>query len=204
MIHVTLASKEGRRDRWEIRVEGERWRDVHRTIFGSKPCFPPCQKGNDIQSIFDEYEYRRVKNYVLWLISKRSYHSEQLFKMLRERLVQEKTMQRVKQELQAAGFLNDEAWLKSFLQIQGRKYGLPILLSKLRSKGLSAETLRSIVDNVRSPEEEHLAIRNLLEKRYRSIDLKDYKVRRRVFAVLMRKGFSYERIQEVLKENAEL
>ena len=97
---------------------------------------------SDFQAVFDGYEYRRVKNYVLWRLSKQSYHSEQLSKLLRERLVQDKTIHHVITELQDAGYLDDEMWLKVFLRSQQKRYGLPLILSKLRAKGLSTHTLQ--------------------------------------------------------------
>lgn len=176
------------RDRWEILIDGEKWGEVHRTIFGKKPSFPPIC--SDFQEIFDAYEFRRVKNYLLWLLSKQSYHSQQLAKMLRERLVQQKTIVLALKDLQDAGFLDDEGWLNSFIQIQKKKYGLPIILSKLRAKGITSYHLEE-----KDPQDELLAIQQLLQTRYRNKDLTDFKTRQKVFAALMRKGFSYDNIR---------
>lgn len=197
-MQVSFVPKAGRREYWEIHVEGERWRDVHRTIFGAKPLFPSVSAADDLQAIFDAYEYRRVKSYVLWRLSKQSYHSEHLSKQLRERLVQEKTIQVVLKGLQDAGYLDDDIWLKSFLRSQQKRYGLPMILSKLRIKGLSSETLQQIDVDWGEPEEELQAIRHLLQTRYHKKDLADYKTRQKVIAALMRKGFSYEKVKDAM------
>ena len=70
-----------------------------------------------------------------------SYHSEHLAKILRDRLVQSKTIDRLLDEFKAAGYLDDEAWLESFKRIQQKRYSLPLILTKLQAKGLSKETL---------------------------------------------------------------
>ena len=44
-MQVSFVPKEGRRERWEIFVEGEKMEEVHRTIFGAKPLFPPISSG---------------------------------------------------------------------------------------------------------------------------------------------------------------
>lgn len=198
-MQVHFVVKEGLRERYEIIIDGEKWRDVHRTVFGAKPRFPTIPIGSDVETLFDEYEYRRTKNYALWRLSKQSYHSEQLSKMLRERLVQEKTIHRVLTELQEAGFLNDEAWLNAFINSQQKRYGLPIILSKLRLKGISRQTIQQLSENCKDPDEEMRAIQHLLQTRYRSKDLKDYKTRQKVFAALMRKGFTIDQIKLALQ-----
>lgn len=197
-MKVSFVPKEGRRELWQILVDDEDWRDVHRTIFGAKPLFPPLAPGSDFRAIFDGYEHRRVKNYVLWRLSKQSYHSEQLSKMLRERLVQEKTIHSVLKELQESGYLDDEAWLKAFVRSQQKRYGLPLILSKLRMKGLSAQTLQHLSEDRSNPEDELDAIRHLLQTRYRLKDLADYKTRQKVFASLVRKGFSFDQVKAAL------
>jgi regulatory protein len=120
-MQVTFRPKEGNRDHWEIVVDDEKWREVHRAIFGRKPIFPSLPSEDKLQSVFDTLEYRRVKGYVLWRLSTQSYHSEQLAKLLRDRLVQTHTIQRVLQEYQGMGFLDDEAWLQSFMRIQQKR-----------------------------------------------------------------------------------
>ena len=200
-MKVSFVPKEGRRERWQIIVDGEEWREVHRTIFGAKPVFPPLSQDSDFQAIFDGYEHRRVKNYVLWRLSKQSYHSEQMSKMLRERLVQERTIDSVLKELQESGYLDDEAWLKAFVRSQQKRYGLPIILSKLRMKGLSVGTLQHLSEDRGNPEGELEAIRHLLQTRYRLKDLTDYKIRQKVFASLVRKGFSFDQVKAAIAQN---
>ena len=104
----------GKKDRWDILFEGEKWREVHRTIFGAKPIFPIFHSKSELKLIFDTYEYRRVKNYVIWRLSKQGYHSEQLAKLLQERLVQTKTINQVLHECRETGLLNDDVLASGF------------------------------------------------------------------------------------------
>jgi regulatory protein len=175
------------RDRWEIVIEGECWKEVHPTIFGKKPLFPPFKPDN-LQEIFDAYETRRVKSYLLWLLSRQSYHSDQLKKMLREKLVQPKTIDAALDNLQKGGYLDDEGWLKSFIGTQKKRMGLPLIQAKLRAKGIRVNSVEFGI------EDEGDAIRHLLETRYHSKDLSDFKIRQKVIASLMRKGFKYSSI----------
>lgn len=194
-MQVTFKAKEGNRDRWEIWIDQEKWREVHQAIFGKKPQFPPIPSIEELSAIFDAWEYQRVKNYVIWRLSAQSYHSEQLAKLLRERLVQPKTSKRVLQEYQERGLLDDQAWLQSFMRLQQKRYSLNFILSKLRSKGFSNETLQQFAEDWRNPEEEFQALQHLLSKYAHSKNLSDYKERQKVFAALARKGFSFTEIQ---------
>jgi regulatory protein len=172
---------------------------VHRAIFGRKPTFPPLFAEKDLQSTFDAFEYRRVKNYVLWRLSTQSYHSEQLAKLLRDRLVQSHTIDHVLQEYREMGFLDDDSWLQSFMRMQQKRYSLRFILNKLRAKGISSETIQRLAREWENPKEELQAIHHLLKTRYRSKDLTQYKSRQKVIAALVRKGYTFDQIQAALK-----
>jgi regulatory protein len=197
-LKVTFQPKHGNRDRWEILVDGEKWIEVHRAIFGRKPSFPPLSHQENLQSVFDAFEYRRVKGYVLWRLSTQSYHSEQLAKLLRERLVQHGTIDRVLKEYQEMSFLDDDAWLQSFMRIQQKRYSLRVIVSKLHAKGLSTKTIQRVAKEWKNPEEEMEAIQHLLKTRYRTKDLSQYQDRQKVIAALMRKGYTFDQIQMAL------
>lgn len=197
-MKVIFQHKKSNKDYWEILIDGEKWREVHRAIFGRKPSFPSISK-DGLSSTFDELEYRRVKNYVLWRLSKQSYHSEQLARLLQERLVQNCTIGRVLQEYKEKGFLNDEAWLQSFMQSQQKRYSLRFILNKLRAKGLSLETIQQLAKEWNNPKEELHAIRHLLKTRYHLKDLTQYKTRQKVIVALMRKGYTFEQVQAALE-----
>lgn len=200
---VTFKPKEGNKDRWIIFLGEEKWREVHRSIFGRHPVFPPLSSECLLQSTFDALEYRRVKGYVLWRLSKQSYHSEQLAKLLRDRLVQSKTIEQVIEEFKEKGFLDDESWLQSFKQSQLKRYSRRLILTKLRAKGLSAETLQGLEEdwnNQINQEDELQSIRRQLQTRYRSKNLSQYQERQKVIAALIRKGYSFDQVQAVLKD----
>lgn len=198
-MQVIFRSKEHRQDCWEIVIDGEKWREVHRAIFGKKPRFPSLSSETDLQALFDDFEYRRVKGYVLWRLSQQSYHSEQLIYLLSKRLVQPQTIDRVIMEYQNMGLLDDESWLKNFIKSQQKRYSLRLILSKLRSKGLSSKSLEHVAAEWANPDEELDAIQHLLRTRYRSRDLSQYKNKQKVIQALLRKGYPLEQIYLALE-----
>jgi regulatory protein len=201
-LQVTFRAKEGNKERWEIFIDGEKWREVHRAIFGRKPAFPTFSFSSeaDLQVTFDDFEHRRVKGYVLWRLSNQSYHSEQLAKLLRDRLVQDKTIACILGECHELGILDDESWLKSFLRVQQKHCGIRLIINKLRAKGLSEESLQDIANQWNDPDGELRTIQQLLQTRYRSKNLTEDKSRQKVIGSLMRKGYRYEQIQAAIQQ----
>lgn len=199
-MKASFIPSHGKKESWDIIIDGVKWREVHRTIFGAKPIFPTLHDESELQSAFDAYEYRRVKNYVIWRLSKQSYHSEQLAKLLRDRLVQPKTIKQILLESKEKGLLNDEVWLSAFLQSHLKRYGLPYILSKLKAKGLSSETLQKLAYESKNPEQELEAIENLIRTRYKKKDFSQFKEKQKVIAALARKGYHFEQIKAVFSK----
>ena len=196
-MHIKFLKAEGSRDRWQIWVDGELWKEVHTSIFGRHPKFPSLSSESNLETTFDTYEYQRVRNYVIWRLSSQAYHSEMLKKLLRNKCVQSHTIERVIQEFQEKGLLDDALWIQFFMQSQQKRYGMKVILAKLYAKGLTKESLEKISEEWQhSSEEEN--IRRILETKYRRKDLSDYKERQKAFVYLSRKGYSFETIQQVL------
>ena len=130
----------------------------------------------------------------------KSYHSEELAKLLRERGVQEKTILRLLPDCRSWGYLDDERWLESLIGQQRQRYSLRLILSKLRAKGISPETLQCLASEWKDPEEEVKAIVHLLQTRYHRQDLTQYKVKQKVVAALARKGYDFHQIDQAFRE----
>lgn len=197
-MDVLFRLQEGSKERFDLLVDGEKWREVHRAIFGKQPSLPPVGTEEELQAAFDLFEYQRVKGYVLWRLSVQSYHSEQLAKLLHLRLVQGQTVERVLQEYKEKGFLDDEAWLQSFVRTRRKRYAIPALVAQLRAKGLSPHTLQFLAEEWDDGESDIASIQHLLQTRYRLRDLSDYKSKQKVVASLLRKGYSLDRIRIAL------
>ncbi|MDP1879891.1 MAG: regulatory protein RecX [Parachlamydiaceae bacterium] len=202
-MKIEVKPHHNRKELFIIYIDGEPWREIHSTIFGKHPKFSSVQNQEQWENFFHSYEYKRVKGYVTWRLSSLSYHSEQLEKLLRERLVPLDLIQQVIQEHKDIGALDDDLWMQRFLQQQQKKYGLKHIIQKLYAKGFSRETLETISqssDDGSDQAQELNVIKKLLISRYRSKDLTQYKEKQKVIASLMRKGFSYDCIKEAMRD----
>ena len=199
-MDVQVQLSENVKEHWIIFIQGEKWLKVHRSIFGRHPSFNSVISWEEWNQQFDQLEYKRTKNYVIWRLSSQSYHSEQLAKLLKERLVRPQTIVKVLQDCQQLGILNDELWIDTFMRSHQKRYSLRVILNKLRTKGLKPETIKTITDIWQQPEEELQALQHLITTRYRSKNYQDFKERQKIIAALIRKGFQYDQIQAVLKK----
>jgi regulatory protein len=200
LMKIEIKAQPGRREILMIYLDEEEWRKIHCSIFGRSPKFPCKSSMEEWEAAFQDMERKKVKLYVLRRLSAQSYHSVQLAKLLREKFVQPLTIQRIIEECQAYGYLNDEAWLENYMKAQLKRLSLRAALSKLQTKGFPREILDDMAEKWTDPQEEAKAIEKLFQTRYRHKNLSDFKERQKVFASLLRKGYSYEQVQKAYKK----
>ena len=199
-MKIALQSKSGRRDALEIVVDGEPCQIIHTAVFGKNPRLPDIQAGQGWSEVFEAWEYKRAKGYVIWRLSSQSYHSQQLARLLRERYVSAETIERVLQECQEWGYLDDSAWLASFVARHRQRLSGRALIAKLRSKGLDADALQAVPELCGDANDEIAAVQQLLETRYRSKSLTEPASKKKVIASLLRRGYSYELVREAIRQ----
>lgn len=198
-MKVEIVPKNGRKGVFIIVVDEEPWKEVHSSIFGYSPSFPKTAASlEEWKEIFHAAEYRCAKAYVLKRLGMQSYFSVKLEKLLHEKLVTPETIFRLIEECKNLGYLDDQAWVEGYTKSCFKKSGKRVVLSKLLAKGVPLETAKKTVVDSHHPDEEKQAILHLLKTRYRSRDLTDAKEKQKVIASLIRKGYSYEQILELL------
>ncbi len=186
-MRVTIVPVERKRSVCAILVDEEEWRQIHTDIFGKKPEIPAIPGPEELAALVDLLELQGVRKYVLNKLSRRSYPSAELEKLLAERLVSEPTVNRILTECRQYGYINDEEWTERFISAQMRKgQGPHVIQQKLRAKGVSAPAL---------PNEQLSQIQALLQTKYRTKNLKDPKERQKVVASLARRGFDFDAIR---------
>ncbi|CAF23076.1 regulatory protein RecX [Candidatus Protochlamydia amoebophila] len=199
-LKIEVKPHEWRKELFTLYINEERERDIHSSIFGKKPILPTCLQLSDWKEMFDRWEYKRTRNYVIWRLSNQSYHSEQLQKLLKDKLVQPVTIQKVIQECKIAGYLNDEDWISSFMRSHQKKHSLRSILVKLQTKGLTRESLEQIKQEWNQSDQEKNGILTLLRTRYQHQNLRDFVIKQKVVTALMRKGYSFDLIETTIRE----
>ena len=93
-------------------------------------------------------------------------------------------------------FLDDKRYAESYIRYYSRTKSRELIVRELEFKGISGDWMNDLLDEVYTDEaiDRNEVIRELVEKKYRGQDLTDEKVKRRVAAFLIRKGFSFSDI----------
>jgi len=199
MLKLKLQKSETRKGVLTLLIDEDPWRDLHTSIYGKRPTLPKSISLEDFQEQFTQYEFQRAKVYVYNRLAARSMHSRELEKMLKERLVSSECIGRLLDECRSMGYLNDREWVENAIRTEmSRKKGPKAILQKLRMKGIAVEEIEAILSEMDSEEGQKERLRKLLETKYRNRDLEDYREREKVIGALVRKGYDFQIIREVL------
>lgn len=153
----------------------------------------------------EEKLLQRCKERSLYLLS----GTAKTERRLREKLVKserytEDVIEKTIAFLKDYDYLNDYHYALRYLEENAGKRSLLDMKSKLFLRGVDSVSLeRAIADFQERQREEEInpereALKKWIEKKSRSLDLSDRKDREKLFASLMRKGFSYSLIREMM------
>ena len=126
-------------------------------------------------------------------LSRRARSRGELAQLLRKKDVPADIAERLLDRLVAQKLIDDRAFAQEWSQLRHRSKGLSrrVLAQELRKKVIAPEVI----------EDEVIAARNLVAKKLRSLSRFDDEIkRRRVHALLARKGYSSRVISQALRE----
>jgi SOS response regulatory protein OraA/RecX len=160
---------------------------LDRTFLRSDVCFWEVASREAFFELFYSLEEKMAFRAASWLLSRRSMHSEQLKKRLKERHFSEGAVEYALEELLRLGLLSDSDFEANFVQkLQKQGKSRREILLKAKMKGIAPDKILVPL----SSEEETL--KALIEKRYPVLLQRDapYPLKQKALAALYRKGFS--------------
>lgn len=184
-----------------ILVDSNPWKEVCKKLFTS--CLgkiKECKTKSELNETFDELERKVALNYVLRLLSYRSYLTDPIRDKLSEKKISPSATQYVIEKCQEYDYLNDDRESKNCIKGQLRRgVGPHLIAQKLRHKsGWQFEKIRSLTDQLVTKEEQLQTIKELIERKYSKLDLSDSKNKQKAFNFLRRRGFPPEYILDQL------
>lgn len=141
-----------------------------------------------------EVAYQRA----LRFISHRSRSEAEVRQKLKHAQVKAEVIQSVLHRLRKAGLVDDLDFARSWVENRNtfRPRGRHLLTQELRRKGISEEIIQQVLDGL---DEEQLAYQAALKGSRRLKNLEWPEFRRKLYAHLARRGFSYEHISPVVE-----
>ncbi len=144
----------------------------------------------------------KAKNYAFLLLKFRLRSEHEIASRLKRKKFEDKVIKETIDFLRDRDFLNDNLFAKSWIESRLKKpLGLRRIKEELRIKGINAEIIDSQIQELKDlyPEEEIVV--NLARQRLARLrNIEPLKAKRRVFAFLLRRGFSPDVITEAINK----
>ncbi len=154
-----------------------------------------------IEDLISESDYIRAKQRAFWYLDRSSYTEKGLFDKLKKAGFNGKSCAEVIARLKELGLVDDERFASAYTEkLLSANTSKRQIYYKLCEKGISREKAKETVDNIDS--DETVLIKNIIEKKYLS-KLNDRQNTQKVYAALVRKGFSFGAVRDVLKQYEE-
>lgn len=152
-----------------------------------------------IDEIKKEILEKRVKLRAMHLLERMDRTEAQLRTKLRQDMYPDDIVEIAMQYVQSFGYIGDRGYAKRFVESrQGSKSKLEIKMSLLQ-KGIAKEIVHEVLEAYYDGQEETSAIQKLLEKKRFSKETATEEEKRKMYGYLLRKGFSYEDIRQVIQ-----
>jgi len=158
----------------------------------------------EIEELIKENEFARVYDRVLKFLSFRPRSEKELRDWFSKKQVGEETKKMVWKKLEHLGYINDEEFAKWWIEQRTsfRPTGKYALARELKQKGIPRDLIAQLLDgSIVSLSEIELA-KKAVEKKvklYSHLPLQEF--RQKLASFLARRGFSWETIREVVKQN---
>lgn len=105
----------------------------------------------------------------------------------------------VVEKLKQKKLLNDEEFAKAWVESRSKKRGIKVLKSELYKKGINRDIIEVEAGSLES-EQENIAKDLLLKRLHRFKSLPVLDIKRKAYEFLLRKGFEYEIVKEVVEK----
>ena len=162
-----------------------------------------CEVYEDtINDIFENVLYKRALDRSLKLITGRDMTEGQIMSKLKDDYYPIEVIQRVIEKLKSERLLDDERFIRCFIESKSNKKSKRDILASLYQKGIDIKIAESVYDKMKEDDllyDEEKLIRDLLVKRHFDFENASYEERAKQSAYLYSKGFSSDSIHSVIK-----
>ena len=101
--------------------------------------------------------------------------------------------------VESFGYINDDAYIRNFIDSRKDKKSRREIYALLRQKGVDMNRVEEIMEEMYEEHSDQEAIRELLRKKHWDFACTDPKEKQKIYGYLVRKGFRYEDIRQVIQ-----
>ena len=147
----------------------------------------------------------KAKGYAFLLLKFRQRSEKELEQRLKRKKFSEEIIRKTVEFLREKEFLNDNLFAKSWIESRiKRPFGLRRIKEELKDKGLDKQIIEEKISEVKESYSEEAVVEQLARMRLGKLKgIEAFAARRRVYAYLIRRGFSPEVVTEVINQLCE-
>ena len=152
------------------------------------------------QQIRTEIVLKRAKLRAMHLLTDTARSEKGLREKLRQGHYPEDIIEQAMDYVRSFGYLDDRKYAESFVLSRKESKSRKEIYAALLQKGVSAEQIQEVLDEVYAEEGEREAIQKLILKKHVDVLQANEEELHKLYGYLARKGFRYEEIRKAIEE----
>lgn len=162
------------------------------------------QEGNDLsQNVVEQIKKnvleKRAKLRAMHILERADRTEAELFSKLKQDLYPEDVIMCAMQYVKAFGYIGDLNYANRFVESKQRTKSKREIMLLLQQKGIASEYIAQALENCYEESDEKDTIKKIVEKKHFCAEEATEHEKKKMFDYLMRKGFRYEDIRQVIQ-----
>ena len=154
----------------------------------------------EVYDILRKLVIKRAKLRAMHLLSDMGRTESQLRTKLKQGGYPDEAVEEAIRYVKSFGYINDAEYVRSFIDSRKEKKSKKEIYAALKQKGVDSDIIEQVFEEMDYGEEDsRQAIKALMRKRNYNPETADAKEKQKMMGYLMRKGFSYQDIRNVLQ-----
>lgn len=142
---------------------------------------------------------KRAKLRAMHLLNVMARTEEQLRQKLIQNGYPKDIVEEAIQYVKSFGYINDEAYIRNFVECRCGKKSRKEIEALLAQKGMKGTLVDNVLEEVYEEHSDRAAIKEILQKKRWNPDDADERTKQKMYAYLMRKGFRYNDIRQAIQ-----
>ena len=152
-----------------------------------------------LKEIKKEILEKRAKLRAMHLLERMDRTETQLRTKLQQDLYPEDIIEIAMQYVRSFGYIGDKGYAKRFLESRRNSKSKLEIKTALLQKGIAKEIVCEVLEEYYNDQDESVTIQKLLEKKRFSAESATDEQKKKMYAYLLRKGFRYEDVRQVIQ-----
>lgn len=202
MPTITRLAKQKKRDRVNVYLDGKYAFSVSLEVATEKSLKPgKLLNEKDISALTEKDLSSKLLGLTFKFASSRPHSKKEIKDYLRRKKIDEVEAEQLLAKLTKYDLLNDEKFARWWIEQRTtfKNKSKRELFFELTQKGIPKETIEKASASVETPTDE-AQIKTLLVKKFAQKDLSDSRVKQKVIAYFLRKGFPYNKVKDAIDE----